>query len=35
MEVGGGAERDEAVGVGQGGEDADFVGILELEGRLV
>ena len=30
MEDGGGAEGEEAVGVGEVGEDADFVGIFEL-----
>ena len=33
MEVRGGAERDEAVAVGEGGEDADFVGVFELGKR--
>ncbi len=35
MEVGGGAEGDEAVGVGEGREDADFVGVFELQRRRV
>ena len=30
VEDGGGAEGEEAVGVGEVGEDADFVGVLEL-----
>ena len=33
MEVCRCAEGDQAVGVGEGGEDADFVGVLELVGE--